>query len=688
MKCFIVEDGVEREAGLEDLLPVIAGDRFALREILTKARSKKINLGAVIANLNDELKEMVYRNVPAWVRSELYCMCPVYEFDYDKKDVRRLMRENKEELTELIGECLRQGYISIECPKNIIWKDEEEKTLAPFETEGGSLFSALENLIEEALNSGFLGMDYPLPKGLTHEDLQNAFQNRVSELQKIRRLCIKRNYLSAAALLFETGNVEELTIYGEDDGEWPSFLENCRTLTKLTFWWFRLSEIPSWIRGASSLRELQIDITGISSLPDWLGDLQSLTKLSISCDENLTTLPDSIGNLKNLVELTIEKSSIKKLPDSMANLKNLQELYLTGSLIENIPDWIDDLQSLTHLSLLENKNLTKLPDSIGNLKELAFLDLRDSPIEKFPDTITNCTALKSVDIFGTKITSVPDFISSVKNFNDNKIIQLIPQGQSVSYTCFCNSYYRLAQTILKFSDIARHRGILALEEEIDHLAEGFFKQGIRLLVDGTDSEIIRQILTTKLEHEHDYYRKKIMQVAIEGILSIHNGDERVAVISRLASLVNIKNNPLDTAIAKYFSGNIYAINSIHFELAMIPEDEREEIRFIKRAAELSEKTRREGFLALEEHLDKEKIAARDVFEYSLPLIIDNWDYALIKKILDNLIEHETDPVQKNIAQAKIEAVMSICAGDNPRVLVMKLCAYFDESIEREIRNEK
>ena len=95
------------------------------------------------------------------------------------------------------------------------------------------------------------------------------------------------------------------------------------------------------------------------------------------------------------------------------------------------------------------------------------------------------------------------------------------------------------------------------------------------------------------------------------------------------------------------------------------------------------KARREGLLAMEEHIDHEGIAARDVFEYGLPLAIDGWDPVDIRKILDNLISHETDPVRKNIAQAKEEAVLSIQAGDNPRVLLTKLCAFFGEDIAEE-----
>jgi flagellar motor component MotA len=153
----------------------------------------------------------------------------------------------------------------------------------------------------------------------------------------------------------------------------------------------------------------------------------------------------------------------------------------------------------------------------------------------------------------------------------------------------------------------------------------------------------------------------------------------------MTSVVNIKNNPLEGLCAKYLAGKSISIYTIDFEAAMLPEEEREETRFIRRAMALSETMRREGYLALEESLDREGIAERDVFEYGLPLVIDGLDHNVIEKVLDNLVECESDPVRKNFAQAKKAAVMSINDGDNPRVLCQILMSYFDDDISGEFR---
>jgi flagellar motor component MotA len=155
------------------------------------------------------------------------------------------------------------------------------------------------------------------------------------------------------------------------------------------------------------------------------------------------------------------------------------------------------------------------------------------------------------------------------------------------------------------------------------------------------------------------------------------------------SPVEIKNNPLETACVKYLAGDMDAFNNIDFTSAILPETQSEEIIFFRRAMELSEIARREGLLALDKHLDHSGIAALDVFEYGLPFIIDGYPIALINDILSILVERKTDPVQKNLALAKKAAILSISAGENPRILAMKIVAYLGITgdLRREILDE-
>ncbi|ULQ59796.1 motility protein A [Brucepastera parasyntrophica] len=56
----------------------------------------------------------------------------------------------------------------------------------------------------------------------------------------------------------------------------------------------------------------------------------------------------------------------------------------------------------------------------------------------------------------------------------------------------------LVQRLVAFSEKARREGILALEEEIQDLDDEFMRNGLRLVVDGTDGEIIRTLMENEL----------------------------------------------------------------------------------------------------------------------------------------------------------------------------------------------
>lgn len=52
--------------------------------------------------------------------------------------------------------------------------------------------------------------------------------------------------------------------------------------------------------------------------------------------------------------------------------------------------------------------------------------------------------------------------------------------------------------IIELANIARKEGLLALEEAADEIGDDFLKKGVLLIVDGTDPELVRNILETEL----------------------------------------------------------------------------------------------------------------------------------------------------------------------------------------------
>jgi len=56
----------------------------------------------------------------------------------------------------------------------------------------------------------------------------------------------------------------------------------------------------------------------------------------------------------------------------------------------------------------------------------------------------------------------------------------------------------IIQKMVSFSEKARREGLLALEDELEDLEDEFMKKGLRLVVDGTDATVIRDLLELEL----------------------------------------------------------------------------------------------------------------------------------------------------------------------------------------------
>jgi chemotaxis protein MotA len=58
----------------------------------------------------------------------------------------------------------------------------------------------------------------------------------------------------------------------------------------------------------------------------------------------------------------------------------------------------------------------------------------------------------------------------------------------------------IINTLVTFSEKARREGLLALEDDLDELKDPFLRKGIQLVVDGTDPELVRRILSQELDY--------------------------------------------------------------------------------------------------------------------------------------------------------------------------------------------
>jgi chemotaxis protein MotA len=66
---------------------------------------------------------------------------------------------------------------------------------------------------------------------------------------------------------------------------------------------------------------------------------------------------------------------------------------------------------------------------------------------------------------------------------------------------------KLIGDMIKYAEIARRDGILALEGLADSIEDEFLVKGLQLAVDGTDPELIQQMMITELEYLHERHTK-------------------------------------------------------------------------------------------------------------------------------------------------------------------------------------
>lgn len=68
---------------------------------------------------------------------------------------------------------------------------------------------------------------------------------------------------------------------------------------------------------------------------------------------------------------------------------------------------------------------------------------------------------------------------------------------------------QISAKILELSDVARKEGLLSLEEACEQIDNEFLEKGIRLIVDGTDPDLVRDILENELLHKAERDKKRI-----------------------------------------------------------------------------------------------------------------------------------------------------------------------------------
>ena len=180
----------------------------------------------------------------------------------------------------------------------------------------------------------------------------------------------------------------------------------------------------------------------------------------------------------------------------------------------------------------------------------------------------------------------------------------------------------IIQKMIAFSEKARREGLLALEDELEDLDDEFMKKGLRLMVDGTDAAIIRDLMELELSKMQDRHASKVAifnnwTVLFPGLGMLGTVVGLIGMLSHLDDKASIGPN-MALALVTTFYGSMGA------NLLVIP---------------IANKLKR------------------------------------------------FDAQEANVKEMIIEGVLSIQAGENTRILALKLMAYLNPTIRAVMEKE-
>lgn len=140
-------------------------------------------------------------------------------------------------------------------------------------------------------------------------------------------------------------------------------------------------------------------------------------------------------------------------------------------------------------------------------------------------------------------------------------LKQLPKILKIAFTHKSRDPLEVIDELVSLATIARREGILALEEKIETYDDEFFKNGVRLVVDGVDPELVRSIMETELSFIEERHSKGAAIFEQAGGFAPTMG-----IIGTVMGLVHVLSNledasKLGPAIAVAFIATLYGVAS-------------------------------------------------------------------------------------------------------------------------------
>ena len=118
---------------------------------------------------------------------------------------------------------------------------------------------------------------------------------------------------------------------------------------------------------------------------------------------------------------------------------------------------------------------------------------------------------------------------------------------------------QIIKTLVGFSEKARREGLLVLEEDAKQVDDPFLGKGVRLVVDGTDPELVKDILETELDAMEERHHKQQDMFKQGGAFA-----PTIGILATVLSLVSVlqhldKPDTLGPSISAAFLATFYGV---------------------------------------------------------------------------------------------------------------------------------
>lgn len=142
-----------------------------------------------------------------------------------------------------------------------------------------------------------------------------------------------------------------------------------------------------------------------------------------------------------------------------------------------------------------------------------------------------------------------------------KELKTVPVLLKIAFSDEKNDVRGMIEIVVQFAEKARREGLLALEDDLSQIEDGFLLKGMQLVIDGTDAELVRSIMETQLAFVQERHHKGSSMFETAGGYAPTMG-----IIGTVMGLVHVLSNLKDTdtlgpAIATAFIATLYGIFS-------------------------------------------------------------------------------------------------------------------------------